>query len=112
MDIDHFKLVNDTYGHLVGDQVLIRFVDLCQENIRSVDIFARYGGEEFVILMPDASCRAARSALERLRTLLENTTLVPESPDVQITVSVGAACWNGSLGETIDGLIARADQAL
>ncbi len=111
-DIDHFKKVNDTYGHLVGDQVLINLAKLCQETIRSVDIFARYGGEEFILLMPDSGLKAAQNAAERLREAVAKTNLTDEKIDLVTTISLGVNSWEG--GDELDftAFIDQADQAL
>jgi len=112
-DIDHFKQVNDTYGHLVGDQVLIKLANLCQSNMRSMDIFARYGGEEFVILMPDAELKSVHQTIDRLRLTIENEAFaVSNDTKIRITISAGIANWNGKDAIEIRELIERADQAL
>jgi len=72
LDIDHFKNFNDTYGHLVGDEVLILIAQMMQRNIRSTDIFARWGGEEFVILLPQTSIEDAQNLVENLRVIIQN----------------------------------------
>jgi len=112
IDIDHFKKVNDTYGHQVGDQTLINFTKFCLENIRSVDIFARYGGEEFVILMPETESQAAQNSAERLQKLVQQTPMTPGEQQILITISLGIACWDGKQELTFDALLVRADRAL
>jgi diguanylate cyclase (GGDEF)-like protein len=112
IDTDDFKKVNDTYGHLVGDQVLINLVKFCQENIRSMDIFARYGGEEFVILMPETDCTAAQQMAERLCERVAQTPMTSDGREVSISLSMGIACWDGIQNLSFDALLARADQAL
>lgn len=112
LDADHFKRMNDTYGHLIGDQILINLAKLCQENIRSLDIIARYGGEEFVILMPEVSCADAQKSAERLRKLVAETSMVTGGLNVMMTVSLGVACWDGANVLDFDALLARADRAL
>jgi diguanylate cyclase (GGDEF)-like protein len=112
-DIDHFKRVNDTHGHLIGDQVLINLADLCLSNMRSMDVFARYGGEEFVILMPDADAQSAYQTIERLRAIVETTPLAnPENLNIFITISAGIVTWDGKESLDIKTLLARADEAL
>jgi len=112
-DVDRFKHVNDTYGHLVGDQILINLSKLCSDNLRSMDIFARYGGEEFVILMPDTNADAAYQSMERLRTMIEKTSLGKyEGAALFITISVGIVVWDGEGSLDIRALLSRADQAL
>ena len=112
IDVDNFKKVNDVYGHLVGDQVLVNLASLCKENIRDVDIFARYGGEEFIILMPEAGCTAAVRMAERLREIVAEKPIVTGEDNISITISLGIACWNGEQDLSINALISDADQAL
>ena len=112
LDADHFKDMNDNYGHLIGDQILINLAELCRRNIRSLDIMARFGGEEFVILMPEVDCLAAQKSAERLRKIVEETSLIAGGFDVKITISLGVACWNGDGELDFNALLARADRAL
>jgi len=112
-DIDYFKNINDTYGHLVGDQVLINLSNLIQQNIRSIDLFARFGGEEFVILMPDTNSESARESAERLRRLVaEKPVATAENNEISLTISMGVACWNGDAPLEYLTIIHQADQAL
>lgn len=112
MDADYFKNVNDAYGHLIGDQILINLAKICQENIRSLDIFARYGGEEFVILMPEANLEDAQKSAERLRKLVAETSMITGGLNVMITISLGVASWENSKELDFNALLARADRAL
>jgi diguanylate cyclase (GGDEF)-like protein len=113
MDADHFKKMNDTFGHLIGDQILISLAKLCLENLRGQDIIARYGGEEFVILMPEANHQDAYKTAERLRNLVAETSMITEALDVKITISLGVASWENNEQELNFGtMLARADQAL
>jgi diguanylate cyclase (GGDEF)-like protein len=109
-DIDHFKLVNDTYGHLVGDQVLQMVAERCQRNLREVDLLGRYGGEEFVALLNEIDCERGREVGERLRAAIEAPAFRVEDQDVYVSISVGVAditdCPN------LEILLDRADQAL
>lgn len=91
MDIDHFKVINDTYGHPCGDSVLKDIADLLKANLRKTDILCRIGGEEFVALCKRADKEEARDIAEHLRKTIENTTLQYGQHDIQITVSVGIA---------------------
>ncbi len=112
MDMDHFKAVNDTYGHNVGDEVLKGLSAIIVNTIRSADLAARYGGEEFVILMPETDGIRAYEAAERLRKNVESTPFVvshPESP-IRKTVSIGYATLQP--GDTPESLLKRADVAL
>lgn len=112
MDIDHFKRVNDTYGHAVGDRVLKEFASRIAKNIRGVDLAARYGGEEFVVMMPDTPVDWAFMIAERLRQEVAETPFeagVPEGP-LSITVSIGVAA--STLEDSPSELLERADKAL
>ncbi|MEA1050574.1 response regulator [Lamprobacter modestohalophilus] len=107
LDIDHFKLVNDRFGHLLGDQVLIEVTRRAQSRLREVDILARWGGEEFVVLLQHANLKEATKLAERLRVHLAETPL----PKVgQVTASFGVAEWRPS--ENLDQWIKRADDCL
>jgi diguanylate cyclase (GGDEF)-like protein len=112
LDADNFKKMNDSYGHLIGDQILINLANLLQKNIRSLDILARYGGEEFVILMPEITLDEARKTAERLRKLVEQTSMVTGGLDILITVSFGVASFESGHELDFDALLARADHAL
>ncbi|WP_460533729.1 sensor domain-containing diguanylate cyclase [Chitinimonas naiadis] len=109
-DIDHFKRINDSYGHEVGDQVIVEIARLSRETIRDVDMAARFGGEEFVALLPDTALMAALQVAERLRLLIAGIRLPHPEGDISLTSSFGVAEWTEGLA--IDKLVARADQAL
>ncbi|MEW6371731.1 MAG: GGDEF domain-containing protein [Pseudomonadota bacterium] len=110
-DVDHFKRINDTYGHGVGDQVLRDLVRHTQEVVRKIDYCARIGGEEFAVLLPDAGLDTAQAVAERLRAALDRTLhLAPSTTGIAYTVSIGVAMLEE--GEAFMGLMARADQAL
>ena len=106
-DIDHFKRINDRFGHDVGDKALKAFSKKITDNIRDVDIFARWGGEEFMILMPNATAENANLVAEKLRKLIETTDI--EDIDF-FTASFGVTGFKAS--DTIDSFIKRADDAL
>ena len=108
LDIDHFKRVNDTHGHGVGDQVLQRLAGLMRENARSDDVLCRVGGEEFLILLPGASLEVAEQVAQRLRLLLEQTDIPPVG---HITLSLGVAHWPQH-GSEIAQVLQVADTAL
>lgn len=111
LDADHFKRINDTHGHGVGDEVLRDLVGRTREEIRKVDYFARLGGEEFGVLLPDASFDAARDVAERLRAALDRSAQgAPAAPGAPYTVSIGLAMLEK--GEDFAGLMRRADAAL
>lgn len=110
-DIDHFKAINDAYGHDAGDDVLRTFADRLRAGVRGVDLLARYGGEEFVLVMPETDASFAASVAERLRSEVEQvmfTTALGAS--IHVTVSVGIAQWQR--GDVPERLFRRADQAL
>lgn len=90
-DLDHFKSINDTYGHPIGDQVLQQATSCCQIKLRSLDLLGRLGGEEFAVLLPHASLGEALQVAERLRTGLAATPMVTSAGDIRISVSIGVA---------------------
>ncbi|MCF8168896.1 MAG: diguanylate cyclase [Rhodoferax sp.] len=110
LDLDHFKRVNDHFGHAAGDTVLREFVRRCQETVRSTDAVCRYGGEEFVLLLPTMSSAGAASLAERLRSIIAATPVEFEDRAIPISVSIGVAGYRDR--ESIEALLARADQLL
>jgi len=108
IDIDFFKEVNDTYGHLIGDEVLKKLAYTLSEGIRKSDVIARWGGEEFVILLPDSELSSALKLAETLRVKVAETDFEPVVK--QITCSIGVARWNE--GENSDQLLKRVDEKL
>jgi diguanylate cyclase (GGDEF)-like protein/PAS domain S-box-containing protein len=112
LDVDHFKRVNDQYGHAVGDQVLRAVAKWCRSNLRATDIIGRYGGEEFVILLPETDHKQARMVAENMREKLEQTLIVTDSQSLQITVSLGIATMTARDSDELDDLLNRADHAL
>ncbi len=109
-DIDHFKTINDTLGHHIGDIVLERFASLIQSQLRSSDLFARFGGEEFVFMASGVGLTGARIAADRIRTLTQKIKFKDISPDLIVTVSGGVAQFRS--GEKIESVLSRADKAL
>ncbi|WP_018917773.1 sensor domain-containing diguanylate cyclase [Vreelandella zhanjiangensis] len=107
-DVDHFKMINDTHGHSLGDDVLVALARLVENSLRGCDYFGRWGGEEFVVLATHSDLQAALGLAERLRTLL--TTLHVAGLNQLVTVSIGIAVWQP--GDSCKTLIARADQAM
>ncbi len=110
-DVDHFKGLNDTYGHALGDAVLAGVAERCQTQLRTVDIFGRYGGDEFVVLLPETTRAGAETTAERLR---HHASLQPSSPEhgpLAVTISLGLAVLTPA---TVDlpALLAAADEAL
>lgn len=110
IDLDHFKSVNDTCGHLVGDQVLQLAADTLRRSLRSSDRVYRYGGEEFAVLLPCTTTTCAREVAERIRLALANLNLDGSNVPLQITASCGVASYLA--GDTPEHWLARADQAL
>lgn len=112
IDIDNFKRVNDTYGHVVGDQVLRSVTRNIGMNLREVDLFARYGGEEFIILLPEASMDEAVQVAERLRRLNDSAQIEISGDMISVTISLGVAGVELKKDISLDGLLDLADQAL
>jgi len=113
-DIDHFKVVNDSYGHAIGDEVLREVSARSSRNLRTFDLVARLGGEEFVVILPDTDGEAASIVAERLRQRIADTPFIVSAADageISVTVSIGISV-GGRLGDTAEGLIRRADEAL
>ena len=110
LDLDHFKQVNDTYGHLVGDDVLVAFASLIRDRARRGDLVVRYGGEEFCVVLPATSLPAAVALAERIRAATAATALTARP--MKITVSVGVTAYAGGASVTLETLLARADEAL
>jgi len=111
IDIDHFKQVNDTYGHQAGDQVLRGLANRFWENLREVDILARYGGEEFVVLLPETSLELAVQVGERLRRGVAQAAFITDRGEIAVTISLGAAQMPKELPD-LSSLIAETDRAL
>ena len=107
LDLDHFKDVNDTYGHTIGDKILVRVTELVNTKIRVTDDLYRYGGEEFVVIAMGAPREAANKLAEQLRVEVEASDLLPERP---VTISLGVA--ELKQGESYDNWLHRADSAL
>ena len=112
LDLDLFKEINDTYGHLVGDQALIHIGELLLKAIRTPDTAARYGGEEFVVLLPETESSQAMLFAERLRKLVDDSPTQNGNDSISLTASFGVAGYQTKDGETFDQLISKADQAL
>lgn len=111
-DVDHFKQVNDRWGHPAGDKVLVRIAQTLKNCSRSRDLLARFGGEEFVILLPDADLKQALLCAERIRTSVERSRFdVGADAPLQVTLSLGVAQVNTEL-DSIQSALAKADRAL
>jgi diguanylate cyclase (GGDEF)-like protein/PAS domain S-box-containing protein len=111
IDIDHFKQVNDMYGHPVGDKVLHRLAECLRMNVRDIDIIGRYGGEEFLILLPENDLSAARLVGERLRRAVADLSIANKLGEICITISVGVATAHPETKD-LTALIEHADQAM
>lgn len=112
-DIDHFKRVNDSYGHLFGDKVIRAIAAILLDNVKGKDLAARYGGEEFVVVLPETPIEGALCLAEKIRKTVEGSRIKRAGSNevvANITISLGVACRLP--GETEQDLIARADQAL
>jgi diguanylate cyclase (GGDEF)-like protein len=112
LDLDHFKAINDTYGHSVGDRVLQSVARIIEGSIRDRDIPCRYGGEEFAVLLPQAGIQAAQGIGQRLREAIEGAAIQTDRGTVRLTVSIGVACLAATDEADFDTLIDRADAAL
>lgn len=111
IDIDHFKDVNDRWGHIVGDQVLAGLAALLKKGIRETDLLARYGGEEFVLLAIGGEASQAMQAGERLRLSVEKTEIESEAGRLSLTISLGVASYEDDT-HSLDEVVKEADQAL
>ncbi|MEA1674357.1 diguanylate cyclase [Nitrospirillum sp. BR 11163] len=110
-DLDHFKRINDTFGHLMGDEVLRAAVTVAGKACRAVDLLARFGGEEVMLLLPETDIAGAQVVAERIRTSLAELEVAYDGQVAQVTASLGVAQWR-SPDETLEDLLARADGAL
>ncbi len=114
IDIDHFKSFNDTYGHQVGDFILIEFAKTLQKHIRRYDVLARYGGEEFAIILPETSTEDALVVSEKLRRAIEKSAFREQTEDYHVTASFGQVCSRPASDTEFNKntFISQADQAL
>ena len=111
LDLDHFKRVNDDYGHQVGDHVLAQTAEVLRQGLRQTDIVGRYGGEEFLVVLPHSDCSGARVVAERIRKHMERTVMADgKAKTFSITVSLGIG--ERFRGDGVDTLVGRADKAL
>ena len=92
-DIDHFKKINDTHGHMVGDEVLCGLVRLLESNLRPYDYLGRWGGEEFVLILPTVKGKDEDGLYERLRKVVMDTTILTKAGSISITISLGVKLW-------------------
>jgi diguanylate cyclase (GGDEF)-like protein/PAS domain S-box-containing protein len=115
VDVDHFKRVNDTWGHLAGDACLKAIANILRESVRRIDLVARFGGEEFVVLLTDIEREHVRTVADKLRRRIEATPIVvlaSEPNALRITVSIGAVALNVTEEGSLTALVDRADQAV
>jgi diguanylate cyclase (GGDEF)-like protein len=111
VDIDHFKKVNDTYGHDGGDQVLKFLAVLLKQAVRQHDVVARIGGEEFLILLPDTELKDAQLMAARILQTLRDSTMDYVGRRIGITCSLGIASWRGA-DDSVQDMLIRADALL
>ena len=113
LDIDHFKAINDTFGHDCGDEVLREFAVRLATNVRAVDLPCRFGGEEFVVIMPETGVEDAHRIAERIRGHVAGSPfrVLDGREALQVTISIGVAATSGA-GDTAEALLKRADEAL
>lgn len=111
-DLDHFKLINDGFGHAAGDAVLQQVAHLLQTRIRKEDQVARWGGEEFLALLPDSTLEAARAAAEKLRDIISHTLMSVGGTELHLTASFGVSAWEPQSNLTIAELLGQCDSAL
>lgn len=112
IDIDHFKRINDTHGHLTGDVILRELAALISQRVRKEEMFARYGGEEFAIVLPETDRNGALQLAEALRKLVENAQFVFEGLVLKITISIGIGIFRKDEHQTVQDLIKLADSNL
>ncbi|MDM8536178.1 GGDEF domain-containing protein [Desulfobacterales bacterium HSG17] len=111
-DLDHFKKVNDTYGHQAGDHVLSSIAQKCLAGLRNSDIFGRYGGEEFIIFLPETDCDGGMETAEKIRQSIASQAIPTDQGDLDITISMGLSCYTPQKPLSVDELIKQADDAL
>jgi len=112
MDVDHFKLINDTYGHKAGDRVLKKISETCQKTLREIDIIGRVGGEEFAVLLPETDIDQAMDVAERLREEIAKAKVeIDQVLPINFTISIGVTTLTPQ-NENIEGLLNVADKAL
>lgn len=112
IDIDHFKNVNDTYGHLVGDKILIMMTKTAKSALREGDVFLRYGGEEFAVILPGASPDDTTKIAERIRRYIEDAAFTYNLQEIKITVSIGGTSFPTNNVDSFNQLFEIADKNL
>lgn len=111
IDLDHFKKINDAYGHTIGDEVLIAITITVQNSIRKIDFLGRFGGDEFLVLLPETPVNVAVDMAETIRDNLEKKVILAEEIEVRVTVSIGVSTYQLE-DQNIDPVLQRADQVL
>lgn len=117
-DFDHFKNINDAYGHQAGDLVLKKIIEVIRRNIRQSDVLARYGGEEFIIFTPNSDLHCAVDLAERLKKAVASTRIKISENTINVTISAGVSSFNSgttselSPAHVLDRMITEADNAL
>lgn len=112
IDLDHFKKINDTWGHHAGDQVLVAASKVMLKNARNTDEVGRYGGEEFAMLLPATSLKKAAHIAERLRRKISDMNVIVDGNCIDVTASFGVACFPTSDVDSMEDLLKAADKAL
>lgn len=112
LDIDHFKSINDTYGHEAGDKVLREFSSTMEKLVRSTDLVARWGGEEFAIFLPGCDKECGAIIAEKIRSAIEDVIVTYDSTDIDITVSIGHSYTDTTDNINLDNFLKTADDAL
>jgi diguanylate cyclase (GGDEF)-like protein len=112
VDLDHFKQVNDTHGHLVGDEVLRETARRIQRTVRSYDAVGRYGGEEFLVVAPECDSRIALDLSERIRQLFAESPIQTTGSAITVTLSIGVVCLDGGGEGEVTKVLSAADKAL
>lgn len=111
LDIDNFKICNDSFGHLEGDKILVRISQVIKSCLRKLDTAYRYGGEEFTVILPETSCEEAMLVAERIRNVVQSEVFLPETDQkISITISIGATQY--AENEELSTFIQRADKAM
>ncbi|MDY0269586.1 diguanylate cyclase [Trichloromonas sp.] len=112
VDVDHFKPVNDTYGHQQGDVILKTLADQMKAHLRDYDLAARFGGEEFALVLPETTLSEAEQVAERLRIAISELRIPANHNEIRLTISLGVATYPHPKVRTVDNLILEADRAL
>lgn len=110
VDLDHFKKINDTHGHKIGDKILQEFCTIIKSLLRKTDHFGRYGGEEFIIISPFTNIEEMEKLAQRIRIAIEETIVVENNVNIKFTASIGVTMYHPS--DSIKGVLNRADEAL